>query len=92
MEIIILTIILIFCQISFGQVGINTNQPMAMLDINGNVRIRLTPVSNSLASLKDSVLVVNRQGEIHRATSQQLVNSYLKLLLRENFLSFQARY
>lgn len=85
MKNIILTIILIFYEISFGQVGINTNQPTAMLDINGNLRIRSTPVSNSIDTVKDSVLVVNKVGEIHRITSRQLVNSYLKTFVKGKF-------
>ncbi len=42
--------------VTYGQVGINTEDPKASLDVNGNVRIRTTPVLPSAQDLKVMVL------------------------------------
>ena len=56
--------------LSFGQVGINTEEPTSMLDINGDVRIRNVPVNNTLTN----VLVINNTGEVSQNQTMGVSN------------------
>ncbi|GGE94871.1 Lectin C-type domain-containing protein [Chishuiella changwenlii] len=47
---------------SFGQIGINTNDPTKTLDVNGEVRVRTLPSGNVI----DEVLVADTNGNIRK--------------------------
>ncbi|SMC67985.1 hypothetical protein [Moheibacter sediminis] len=49
--------IFIISSFSFGQVGINTEDPQAMLDINGNIKIRNVQTVSELNTTDYSILV-----------------------------------
>lgn len=68
-----------------AQVGIGTSSPMAMLDVNGTLRIRQTNQNTNETSAKDSVLVVNNNGDVARTSARQIVNSYLKTFVKGGF-------
>lgn len=76
---------IIFSQLIYAQTGINTQNPSATLDVNGDLRIRETLPVVTLESYKDSILVVNGRGKVLRATSQQIMNSYLKTCVKGRF-------
>lgn len=48
-----------------AQVGINTENPQAVLDVNGNLMIQSVPVDNT----STSILVLGTNNEVHRNTS-----------------------
>lgn len=50
-----LIITLLFPTLAFSQVGVNTKNPTATLDVNGNVRVRQIPTGTT----NDSILVVS---------------------------------
>lgn len=62
--------------LSFGQVGINTEEPTSMLDINGDIRIRNVSVNNTLTN----VLVINSTGEVsqNRTIGVSNVKSFIR--------------
>lgn len=68
-----------------AQVGIGTSSPTATLDINGTLRIRQTTPNEN--SAKDSLLVVNTQGDVARISAGQAVNNYLKTFVKGSFLT-----
>lgn len=70
-----------------AQVGIGTISPTASLDVNGTLRIRQTDLNTNESSAKDSVLVVNNNGDVARTTAMQIVNSYLKSFVKGSFSS-----
>ena len=69
---------LLFHVICFSQIGIETAQPTAMLDINGNMRIRNIPSISRESVAKDSILTSNITGNSHRVSSKTLVYSHKK--------------
>lgn len=69
----------------YAQVGIGTTSPTATLDVNGTLRVRQTDLTTSETSAKDSVLVVNKIGDVHRVSSKTIVNSYLKTFVKGSF-------
>ena len=48
---------------AFSQVGVNTTNPLATLDINGNLAIRTVPVETNKDIAKDSILVISTDGK-----------------------------
>jgi hypothetical protein len=70
-----------------AQVGIGTTSPTAMLDVNGNMRIRTTSLNPNESSAKDSVLVVSADGTVGRVSAKSVVNSYLKTFIKGRFSS-----
>jgi hypothetical protein len=68
-----------------AQVGIGTTNPTATLDVNGTLRIRQTNSYISEPAAKDSVLVVNKNGDVTRTSSKQVVNSYIKTFIKGSF-------
>ncbi|MBB4805859.1 hypothetical protein HNP38_001131 [Chryseobacterium defluvii] len=56
----------------WSQVGINTNDPQATLDVNGNFRIRTTEKC-LVSSCADSILVQNTQGYVQTISKTQLI-------------------
>ncbi|MFT3794169.1 hypothetical protein [Flavobacterium sp.] len=69
----------------YAQVGIGTTSPTATLDVNGTLRVRQTDLYTSDTSAKDSVLVVNKIGDVRRVSSKTIVNSYLKTFVKGSF-------
>ncbi|WP_390450657.1 hypothetical protein [Chryseobacterium sp. Alg-005] len=55
----------------WSQVGINTTDPQATLDINGNLRVRVTQKCLT-PSCADSILVQNAQGYVQTISKAQL--------------------
>lgn len=78
-------ILLFFPIFVFSQVGIGTQAPTAMLDVNGNMRIRTTPTTTEEVAAKDYILVANTQGNIERVTSKQVVESHFKTFVKGSF-------
>ncbi len=70
---IILVLIFISVKI-FSQVGINTESPKAMLDVNGNLRVRIAEKCLD-ESCSDSILVKTNGGYIHTISRDQIQNS-----------------
>lgn len=64
-----------------AQVGINTEQPTSVLDINGDLRIREVEVSTTT---DDIGLVVDKEGNVKKSITSQ---SYFKGYLARNFTS-----
>lgn len=56
--------------LTFGQVGINIEEPTSMLDINGDIRIRRVPVNDTLTN----ILVINSDGEVFQNQTFGLSN------------------
>ncbi|RRJ90488.1 hypothetical protein [Flavobacterium macacae] len=75
---IFLPSVLLFHVICFSQIGIETAQPTAMLDINGNMRIRNIPSISRESVAKDSILTSNITGNSHRVSSKTVVYSHKK--------------
>jgi hypothetical protein len=73
--------------ISFSQIGIGTTQPTAMLDINGNMRIRTTSNLSRETVAKDSILTSNVTGNSSRVTSKTLIYSHKKSFVTGFFAS-----
>lgn len=80
--------VLLICFITihgvYAQVGIGTQDPQAMLDVNGNMRIQFTDIG-SMASAKDSILVLNGVGLVKRIPAVQAMNSIEKSLIKGGF-------
>ena len=58
------TLIILLLSIStYAQVGINTQEPTRMLDVNGTLRVRVTPNSTStrIAVIEDDGTIGQRQ-------------------------------
>lgn len=60
-----------------AQVGIETTTPIAMLDVNGDLRIATT-TEGTLTAAKDSILVVDGDGIVKRISSDQIFYSAVK--------------
>lgn len=71
----------------FSQIGIETTSPTRTLDINGDLRIRTTEITNNESAAKDSILVVDNMGNSKRISSKTVVNSYLKTAIKGQFSS-----
>lgn len=70
---------------ALAQIGVNTTAPTATLDVNGTTRIRTTAVNVKLPAAKDSVLVVDNNGNVRRTTSKAVVTSHLKSFVKGGF-------
>lgn len=70
---------------ALAQVGINTTTPTAALDVNGNVRVRVSDVTSRLTAPKDSLLVVDQNGNIIRVTSRTAIMSHFRSFVRGGF-------
>ena len=83
-----LLIILFILPISIlAQVGIETTSPTKTLDVNGEMRVRITSTNLNEPAAKDSILVVDNLGNINRTSSKKVVNSYLKTVVKGKFSS-----
>jgi len=58
----------------WSQIGINTENPTAMLDVNGNLRLRVAEKCVE-AACADSLLVKNSGGYVQTVSRDQLLNS-----------------
>ncbi|MVO07579.1 hypothetical protein GOQ30_00205 [Flavobacterium sp. TP390] len=83
----ILIILFLFTTCIYAQVGIETTNPTATLDINGDLRIRSTTLTTNLTAAKDSIIVVDNVGNSKRVSSKTVVNSYLKTVIKGQFSS-----
>lgn len=84
------TLVIILSFLTFitkAQVGIGTTSPTKELDIDGELRIRTTEENRNETAAKDSILVVDKHGNVNRTTSKQVVSSYLKTLVKGYFIS-----
>ena len=83
------TSILFFLFFNFtqSQVGIGTTNPTRTLDVNGDLRIRSTLLTTNETAAKDSILVVDNNGNSKRVTSKNVVNSYIKSFVKGYFSS-----
>ena len=70
----ILIILFLFTTCIYAQVGIETTNPTATLDINGDLRIRSTTLTTNLTAAKDSIIVVDNVG--NSKLSQDTVGNY----------------
>lgn len=70
-----------------AQVGIGTTSPTATLDVNGNIRLRSTIVESNLQTIKDSILVISRNGTVNRVSAKNIFESNIKSVVKGNFLS-----
>lgn len=66
---------------AYGQVGINTETPTSTLDVDGNLRVRSTPISSSTT---DDILVMNDSGYVKKSI---VSNSYFRGYLGSDFSS-----
>lgn len=71
----------------FSQVGIETTDPTASLDINGNLRVRSSTATSNETAAKDSILVTNNLGNVMRISSQKVIQSYFKTCIKGSFTS-----
>jgi hypothetical protein len=80
-------ILLFSVSISFSQVGIETTIPKAKLDVNGDLRVR-TVTDGAGVAAETSVLIVDAADVniVKKVPSKTIVNSYLKSLVKGNFL------
>ena len=65
MKMNIITLIILTCSLSNAQVGINTTDPQATLDINGNLKVRTIPAS-SVASTYDFLVINSANSELQK--------------------------
>ncbi|RYG48721.1 MAG: hypothetical protein EOO01_13210 [Chitinophagaceae bacterium] len=70
---------------ALGQVGVNVTNPTSMLDVNGDLRIRAVPLTTSESIAKDSILGVDRKGNVLRLSAKTIVTNYLKTFIRGGF-------
>jgi BclA C-terminal domain len=71
----------------FSQVGIETTNPTASLDINGDLRVRNSSATINETAAKDSILVTNNLGNVMRISSQKVIQSYFKTCIKGSFTS-----
>ncbi|GEQ87029.1 hypothetical protein ULMS_25370 [Patiriisocius marinistellae] len=72
---------------SVSQVGINTVDPTATLDINGDLRIRTVENEINYELAKDSLLVISRNGKLKSISSSAVFNSLEKSLVKSRFVT-----
>lgn len=82
-----LFVFLLFMIKNFGQVGIGTTTPTTQLDVNGDLRIRTSVLTNRLSAAKDSILVVDDVGNVSRVSSKTVLESNLKSCVKGYFAS-----
>lgn len=87
MKSILLIASILCCLTGFAQVGIGTVTPTATLDVNGNLRIRSTSTNIRETAVKDSILVVDKTGNIQRISSKMVIESRLKTFIKGGFSS-----
>ncbi|WP_395064298.1 hypothetical protein [Flavobacterium sp.] len=92
MKLKITLLIMIVCNLGFTQVGINTVEPSAALDINGNLRIRTIVLTTSPAIIKDSILVATGNGMVNRVSSKTIIGSALKTTIIDCTQKFRQIY
>lgn len=74
-----------FAAFSQNGVGIGTNNPTRTLDVNGTFRLQNTASVTRESAAKDSVLVVDRFGNVDRVTSKNIMDSHFKSFVRGNY-------
>ena len=72
---------------AFSQVGVNTTNPLATLDINGNLAIRTVPVETNKDIAKDSLLVISSDGIVKTISANDVVNKGIPSIAKGNFSS-----
>ena len=68
----------------FSQVGVNTTNPLAALDINGNLMIRDVTVETDMSSAKSSVLVTSG-GIVKQVSLKAMMDEVNKTAVKGNF-------
>lgn len=85
MKSILLHLMMLLPVLGFAQVGIGTTDPTAMLDVNGNFRLRSTTSNTRATAAKDSILVVDALGNAQRISSKSVIESHLKTFIKGGF-------
>lgn len=82
---------LLFPLLAISQVGVGTTTPQAMLDVGGDLRVQTVSDGTVLAA-ETSVLIVDGTDSniVKKVPSKDIVNSYLKSLVKGNFLGSSA--
>ena len=84
----LIIILLLIFNISYSQVGINTTNPTASLDVNGNLRVRDIIEETDVAAValvsKDSVLVTSNE-IIKSIPSKEIISAVLKTAVKGGF-------
>ncbi len=79
-------ILFLFYSVSlFSQVGIGTTEPLATLDINGDLRIREIVEELDLKIAEDSVLVIAKNGTVRRIAAKNIIRAGLKSAVKGVF-------
>lgn len=76
-----LLVLLLFPCWLYSQVGINTTDPQATLDIEGNLRIGLLETGSDF-SARDSILVVDGNRVVKQIKAQEIVRAAPKTLIK----------
>lgn len=79
--------LLLFVSKSISQVGIGITNPTAQLDVNGDLRVRASALTNRVTAAKDSILVVDHMGNVSRVSSKTVFESNLKSCVKGGFSS-----
>ncbi|GLB48096.1 hypothetical protein [Neptunitalea lumnitzerae] len=77
------------CLTVTAQVGIDTTDPLATLDVNGDLRIVDTP-QGSTAAAADSILVVNGNGFVKRVSAEDVYYSSVRTAAKGGLTSSLA--
>lgn len=72
---------------TFAQVGIGTTSPEATLDVNGNLKVRTTTHETNMEVIKDSIMVISRDGIVNRVEANDIVNAAIPSMVRASFSS-----
>lgn len=87
MKTLLISLLLVLPILGFSQIGIGTTDPTAMLDVNGNMRVRTTTSNIREAVAKDSIIVVDGLGNAQRTTSKKVIESHFKTFIKGGFVS-----
>jgi hypothetical protein len=86
MNLKLLYLVLIIGTQTVAQVGINTMSPTAVLDIDGDLRIRNIPVETIMEVAQDSVLVISRDGRVKTISATEITDKALPSMVKGSFV------
>ena len=72
---------------AYSQVGIGTDSPTATLDVNGDLRIRAIDHETDEDIIRDSILVISKQGIVRRIEAEDIIKSVFKSAVKGRFSS-----
>ncbi|GEQ87358.1 hypothetical protein ULMS_28660 [Patiriisocius marinistellae] len=73
----------------YSQVGINTSNPLATLDVNGSLMVRSIPLENDASNAKNSILITNNN-EIKQIPLLEIYKEEFKTAVKGSFDSASA--